>query len=176
MAGGELFGRDELESIKKLFDSKNVILYRYAAKNSMVQEFERKFADYMNVKYAHAVSSGTAAIHSALAGVGVGPGDEVITTAFTFIAPLETIAALGAIPVPIDIDETYHLDPIELEKSITEKTKAVVCVPMWSAPKMDEIIKVCDKYALTLVEDAAQTLGGRYKGKLLGGPSTENPL
>ncbi len=168
MAGSELFGKEELDSVKKLFNSKNIVLYRYAAKNSMVAEFENLFAEYMGVKYAHAVSSGTAAIHSALAGVGIGLGDEVITTSFTFIAPLEAIAALGATPVPVNIDETYNLDPIQIEKSITEKTKAVVCVPMWSAPKMEEIIKICEKNNLILIEDAAQSLGGKYNGNFLG--------
>jgi len=89
----------------------------------------------MGVSYAHAVSSGTAAIHCALAGAGVGPGDEVITTAWTFIAPIEAISALGAVPVPVEIDETYHLDPLAVERAITEKQKQLLWFPCGLLPK-----------------------------------------
>ncbi|NTV26916.1 MAG: DegT/DnrJ/EryC1/StrS family aminotransferase [Chlorobiaceae bacterium] len=168
MAGAELIGREELAEIQELFSREKTVLYRYAPGNYKAREFEEKFADYMGVKYAHAVSSGTAAIHCALAGAGVGPGDEVITTAWTFIAPVEATAALGAVPVPVEIDETYHLDPKEVEKAITPKTKAVVAIPMWAPPKMDEIKEICDRHNLILIEDAAQALGATYKGQKLG--------
>lgn len=168
MAGAELIGREELAEIQELFSHEKVNLYRYGGGNYKAREFEERFADYMGVKYAHAVSSGTAAIHSALAGAGIGSGDEVITTAWTFIAPVEAISALGAIPVPVEIDETYHLDPAEIEKAVTPDTKAIVAIPMWAPPKMDEIAAICDKYGLTLIEDAAQALGATYKGRKLG--------
>ena len=83
MPGSELIGKEEFEEVKKIFDSKKICFYRYASQDSRVAEFEKKFADYMGVNYAHAVSSGTAAIHSALASVGIGPGDEVILPSFT---------------------------------------------------------------------------------------------
>jgi dTDP-4-amino-4,6-dideoxygalactose transaminase len=168
MAGAELIGREELAEIQELFSREKTVLYRYAPGNYKAREFEEKFASYMGVKYAHAVSSGTAAIHCALAGAGVGPGDEVITTAWTFIAPVEAAAALGAVPVPVEIDETYHLDPAEVEKAITPKTKAIVAIPMWAPPKMDEIAAICDRHGITLIEDAAQALGATYKGRKLG--------
>ena len=168
MPGFEIIGNEEFLQIKELFDSQNVCLYRYAKKDSKVSELEEQFATYMGVKYAHAVSSGTAAIHCALSSIGVEPGDEVITTSFTFIAPIEAIASLGAIPVPVDIDETYHLDPKEVEKAITDKTKAVVSIPMWAAPKMNELTNICNMNNLILVEDSAQCLGGKYNGKKLG--------
>lgn len=168
MAGAELIGREELAQIQELFSGEKATLYRYAPGNYKAREFEEKFAAYMGVKYAHAVSSGTAAIHCALAGAGVGPGDEVITTAWTFIAPVEATAALGAVPVPVEIDETYHLDPKEVEKAITPKTKAVVAIPMWAPPQMDEIREICDRRGLVLIEDAAQALGASYRGKKLG--------
>lgn len=168
MAGAELVGREELAEIQELFSREKTTLYRYAPGNYKAREFEEKFAAYMGVQYAHAVSSGTAAIHCALAGAGVGPGDEVITTAWTFIAPVEAASALGAVPVPVEIDETYHLDPAEVEKAITPRTKAVVAIPMWAAPKMDEISAICDKHGIILVEDAAQALGASYKGRKLG--------
>ena len=123
MTGAELIGHEELKEIEELFDRKKVVLYRYGPKNYKTVQFEEKFAKYMGVKYAHAVSSGTAAIHSALAAVGVSTGDEVITTAWTFVAPIEAIVALGAIPILANIDETFHLDPMEVEKLISKKNK-----------------------------------------------------
>jgi len=144
MPGSELIGKEEIIEIKELFNKEKTTLYRYGPNNYKTRQFEEMFANYMGVKYAHAVSSGTAAIHSALASVGISPGDEVITTAWTFIAPIETIMALGAIPILANIDETYHLDPIEVKSLITNKTKAIVSVPMWSAPKMDELMKICE--------------------------------
>ncbi|NTW82917.1 MAG: DegT/DnrJ/EryC1/StrS family aminotransferase [Chlorobiaceae bacterium] len=168
MAGAEIIGREELAEIQELFSREKVNLYRYGGGNYKTREFEEKFAAWMGVKYAHAVSSGTAAIHCALAGAGIGPGDEVITTAWTFIAPVEAMCALGAIPVPVEIDETYHLDPAEIEKAITPATKAVVAIPMWAPPKMEEIAAICKKHGLILIEDAAQALGASYKGQKLG--------
>jgi dTDP-4-amino-4,6-dideoxygalactose transaminase len=168
MAGAELIGREELAEIQELFSREKVNLYRYGGGNYKAREFEKRFADFMGVQYAHSVSSGTAAIHCALAGAGIGPGDEVITTAWTFIAPVEAISALGAVPVPVEIDETYHLDPEEIEKAITPATKAVVAIPMWAPPKMQEIEAICLKHGLTLIEDAAQALGASYRGRKLG--------
>ncbi|MBN1278833.1 MAG: DegT/DnrJ/EryC1/StrS family aminotransferase [Chlorobium sp.] len=168
MAGAELIGREELAEIQDLFSGDKVNLYRYGGGNYKARELEERFAEYMGVKYAHAVSSGTAAIHCALAGAGIGPGDEVITTAWTFIAPVEAISALGALPVPVEIDETYHLDPAEVEKAITPATKAVVAIPMWASPKMAEIAGICEKYDIMLIEDAAQALGATYRGRKLG--------
>ncbi|NTW69459.1 MAG: DegT/DnrJ/EryC1/StrS family aminotransferase [Chlorobiaceae bacterium] len=168
MAGAELIGREELAEIQELFSREKVNLYRYGGGNYKAREFEEKFAAWMGVKYAHAVSSGTAAIHCALAGAGIAPGDEVITTAWTFIAPVEAISALGAVPVPVELDETYHLDPLEIENAITPATKAVVAIPMWASPKMDEIAAICRKHNLILIEDAAQALGASYKGRKLG--------
>jgi len=168
MPGAELIGVEELAEIQDLFDRENVNLYRYGPGNYKTREFEKRFAEWMGVHHAHAVSSGTAAIHCALAAAGVGPGDEVITTAWTFVAPVEAITALGAVPVPVEIDETYHLDPAEIDKAVTPKTRAVVAIPMWAAPRMDEIVEVCDRHGLMLIEDAAQSLGASYRGRKLG--------
>ncbi len=168
MAGAELIGKEEFSEIKELFSKEKVNLYRYGPNNYKARELEDLFCKYMGVKYAHAVSSGTAAIHSALAAVGVSEGDEVITTAWTFVAPVEAIVALGAKPVLANIDETYSLDPKEVDSLITDKTKAIVSVPMWAAPKMNEIIDICKKYNIVLVEDAAQSLGAKYNGVKLG--------
>ena len=168
MAGAELIGNEEFEQIKRLFDKQSINLYRYGQNNFLANELEQKFANYMGVKYAHLVSSGTAAIHSALAACEIGPGDEIITTAYTFVAPIEAIAALGATPIPVNIDSTYHLDPIEIEKHITDKTKAIVSIPMWATPHMNQITKIAKDNNLILIEDSAQALGAEYKGKKLG--------
>lgn len=168
MAGAEIIGKEELEEIIELFSHDKVNLYRYGPNNYKTRELEKKFAEYMGVKYAHAVSSGTAAIHCALAAAGVKNGDEVITTAWTFVAPIEAIHALGATPVLVNLDSTFHLDPIEIESKITKKTKAIVSVPMWASPDMDAIKKICNKHSILLIEDAAQSLGASYKGKKLG--------
>ena len=168
MAGAELIGKEELEEVLELFNKEKVTLYRYGPNNYKAKELEAQFAQYMGVKYAHAVSSGTAAIHCALAAVGIEPGDEVITTAWTFVAPIEAIYSLGATPVLINLDSSFSLDPAELESKITKKTKAIVCVPMWASPDMDKIVKICDKHSIMLIEDAAQSLGAEYKGKKLG--------
>jgi len=168
MPGAELIGPAELDEIRELFSGDKVNLYRYDPGNHKTRELESLFASAMGVRFAHAVSSGTAAIHCALAAAGVGPGDEVITTAFTFVAPVEAICALGAVPVPVEIDETFHLDPEAVERAVSEKTKAVVAVPMWAAPDMKRISELCRRHGLVLIEDAAQALGGRYRGELLG--------
>ncbi len=168
MPGYELVGKEELFQISKLFKGDKVNLYRYGEGNSTVREFEQKFADFMGVKYAHAVSSGTAAIHCALAGCGITKGDEVITTSFTFVAPIEAILSVGATPIPVEIDETYHLDPEEIKKSITNKTKAILSVPMWESPKMDKILSICRDFNLKLIEDSAQCLGGVFNNQKLG--------
>jgi len=168
MPGSELIGIEELKEIQKLFASEKVILYRYGPGNYKTREFEKKFADYMGVKYAHAVSSGTAAIHSALASIGISEGDEIITTAWTFVAPIEAIILTGAVPILANIDRTFNINPDEVEGLITDKTKAIISVPMWSAPDMDKLIEIAKNNNLILVEDAAQSLGATYKGKKLG--------
>ena len=168
MAGAEIIGKEELQKIKEIFENDSVNLYRYGNGNYAANQLEKKIADYFNLKYAHVVSSGTAAIHCALAGSGIGPGDEVITTAFTFLAPIETISALGAIPVIVNIDNTFNLDPVEVEKAITDKTKAVLSIPMWAAPDMGKLVSICRNNNILLIEDAAQSLGATYKSKKIG--------
>jgi len=168
MAGAELIGKEELKEIEDLFSKSKTILYRYGPGNYKTKDFENEFADYFGVKYAHAVSSGTAAIHCALASAGVQPGDEVITTAWTFVAPVEAIVNLGAIPVLANIDDSYHMDLKEVENLITDNTKAIVSVPMWAAPNMEKLVDISDKNNITLIEDAAQSLGASFRNKKLG--------
>ncbi len=132
-----------------------------------VKGFAQDVQDYLGVQHAIPCASGTDALQLALMAIGVGPGDEVITTPFTFVATAETIALLGAKPVYVDIDEkTYNINPAEIEAAITAKTKAIIPVHLYGQPAdMDAINEVARKHHLKVVEDAAQALGARYKDK-----------
>ena len=134
-----------------------------------VATFEKNFADAMSVKDALAVSSGTAALRVALAALGVGPGDEVITPTFTFVATVEAIIEAGATPICCDIDASLNLCPKALEKLISEKTKAVIVVHMLGTPAdLIKISKTCKKHEVFLIEDTAWGCGGSLKGRHLG--------
>lgn len=135
-----------------------------------VREFEAAFADYMQVKHAVGVSSGTDAIFLALLALGVGPGDEVITSPHTFIASAEPIVHLGARPVFVDIDPaTYNLDPVLLEAAITEQTRVILPVHLYGQPAdMQPILDTASRYNIPVIEDAAQAHGAEYRGKRIG--------
>jgi len=168
MPGYEIIGQEELEEVQKALSKKMLLRYEHGDE-SKVAEFEKKFAEYCGVNHALAVSSGTAALKVALASLGIGPGDEVITQGFTFIATWESIFDAGATPVFAEIDDTLCLDPNDLENKITAKTKAIIPVHMCGAhANIEEIIKVADKHGIPVLEDTAQSCGGRYNGKALG--------
>jgi 8-amino-3,8-dideoxy-alpha-D-manno-octulosonate transaminase len=134
-----------------------------------VREFEEKFAQHCGSSHAQAVTSGTAALKVALKALGVGPGDEVITQGFTFVATWEAILEVGALPVFTEVDETLNMDPEDLKKKITSKTKCIIPVHMLGAQaKIEEIIKIAAQHGLHVIEDTAQAVGGRIKGKHLG--------
>ena len=135
-----------------------------------VTTLEEEIATYLGVKYAVGVASGTDALHLALLACEIKPGDEVITTPFTFIATAEAITQCGATPVFVDIDpKTYNIDPEKIEDKITEKTKAVLPVHLYGQPAdMEPILKLARKYDLKIIEDCAQALGTEYKQKKVG--------
>ncbi|MEE7628049.1 DegT/DnrJ/EryC1/StrS family aminotransferase [Methylobacter sp. Wu8] len=135
-----------------------------------VQAFEKETAEYLGVKHAIAVASGTDALHLALIAEGIGAGDEVITTAFTFIATAEAIKYVGAIPVFVDIDpKTFNISPEAIEKAITPKTKAVMPVHLFGQPAdMTAIKQLCDQHNLKLIEDCCQSFGASINGKQTG--------
>jgi len=139
-----------------------------------IQELEECLADYVNVKHCITVSDGTTALLIALMTLNIKPGDEVITTPFTFIATAEVVALLGAKPVFIDIDpKTYNLDPHLLEAAITPNTKAIMPVSLYGqCADMDSINAIADKYGIPVIEDAAQSFGATYKGRKSCGLST----
>lgn len=135
-----------------------------------VAAFEKAIAEYVGTPYAIAVSSGTAALHLSLLVLGIGNGDEVLVPSFSFIASANCILYVGAKPIFVDIDsKTYNIDPRDLEKKITGKTKAVITVHQIGLPaEMDAIKKICKTHKLFLIEDAACALGAEYKGKKIG--------
>jgi dTDP-4-amino-4,6-dideoxygalactose transaminase len=161
---------EEEQAVLEVIRSKR--LFRYYGPNpgpSKVEEFEKAFARFMGAKYAVAVTSGTAALICGLVGLGVGPGDEVIVPAYTWIASASAVVAVGAVPVMAEVDESLTLDPADLEKKITPYTKAVIPVHMRGAPcRMDLIMDVARRHNLKVLEDAAQANGGSYHGKRLG--------
>lgn len=139
-----------------------------------VAQLEERLADYTGAKHCITVANGTDALQIAQMALGIGPGDEVITPGFTYIATAETVALLGARPVYVDIDpRTYTLDPARLEAAITSRTRAIIPVSLYGqCADMDIINAIAEKHGLTVIEDAAQSLGGRYKGRKSGNLST----
>lgn len=135
-----------------------------------VEEFETAFAKYIGSNYAAGVSNGTIALHLAMLALEIGPGDEVIIPANTFIATAWGVSHAGATPVFVDCDaDSWEIDTSKIEAAITPKTKAVIGVHLYGQPfDVDAVKAICDKHNLFLVEDAAQSQGARYKGKTVG--------
>lgn len=139
-----------------------------------VRELEELLANYVGVKHCVTCASGTDALQIALMALDIGVGDEVITTAFTYIATGEVIAQVGATPVFVDIDpETYNIDPVKIEAAITPKTKAIIPVSLYGqCADFDEINAIAEQHGLAVIEDGAQSFGATYKGKRSCGLST----
>ncbi|MFN3137140.1 MAG: DegT/DnrJ/EryC1/StrS family aminotransferase [Allomuricauda sp.] len=172
MPGFELFGDKERMEVQNVLDSGVLMRYGFDAMRNghwKALELEQGLAKRMQTQYAHAVSSGTAALTVALASAGIGAGDEVIMPTFTFVASFESILALGAVPVLVDIDDTLTLKPEAVEKAITPKTKVVMPVHMCgSMADLNALKAICEANDLLLLEDACQAIGGSYHGKPLG--------
>lgn len=139
-----------------------------------VAELEEKLSDYTGAKHCITVANGTDAIQIALMALGVGPGDEVITPGFTYIATAEAAAILGAKPVYVDVDpHTYNLNPALLEAAITARTKAVIPVSLYGqCAEFDAINQIAEKHGVAVIEDAAQSFGAAYKGRKSGNLTT----
>lgn len=131
---------------------------------------EQEVALYHGVKHAVGVASGTDALHLALIAAGVGRGDEVITTPFTFIATAEAVSYVGAVPVFVDIEpDTFNIDPNQIERKITKKTKAIIPVHLYGHPaEMDAVMDIAKRHNLKVIEDCAQSFGAEYKGRKTG--------
>lgn len=135
-----------------------------------VTEFEREFAEYIGVKHAISVGNGTDALVISLKAMGIGEGDEVITTPFTFFSTAESISAVGATPIFVDVTkDTFNIDVTRIEEKITSKTKAIMPVHIFGqSADMDPINEIAKKHNLLVVEDACQAIGGKYKGRNIG--------
>jgi perosamine synthetase len=159
-----IISEEEIEEVVKVLRS------GFIAQGPKVAEFEDNFAEYVGVKHAVASSSGTTALHLALLAADIGPGDEVITTPFSFAATGNSILYVGAKPVFVDIDKkTYNIDPEKIEEAITEDTKAIMPVHLYGQPAdMDPINKTATDHDLTVIEDSAQAHGAMYNGKKAG--------
>lgn len=143
----------------------------YLTCGPMIEKFEEAFAEYVGSKYAIAVSSCTAALHLSLLAAGIGPGDEVITTPITFAATANAILYVGATPVFADIDPlTYNIDPEDIARKVTPKTRAIIPVHFAGRPcEMDRIWNIAEELDLFVIEDAAHALGATHKGQRIGG-------
>lgn len=172
MAGAEMIGKEEIKEVLEVLETGILIRYGFDKERKgifKVREFEEAFAKYCGAKYALGVTSGSSALKVALAVMDVGPGDEVIVPAFTFLATYEAVLEVGAIPVMADIDSSLGLDPDDIPRKITPHTKAVIPVHMCGAPaRIDRIMEVARKHNLMVLEDNAQGCGAGFHGKKLG--------
>ncbi|MBW1678415.1 MAG: DegT/DnrJ/EryC1/StrS aminotransferase family protein [Deltaproteobacteria bacterium] len=141
-----------------------------SSKGKYVALFEEKFAERINVKYAAAVCNGTAALHLALVALGIGEGDEVIVPTLTYIACANAISYTGAVPVFVDsLKETWQMDPDDVQRKITSKTRGIMAVHLYGHPcEMEKLKSLADEYDLFLIEDCAEAFGSLYKGQHVG--------
>ena len=161
-------GQEEKDAVARVIDSKQL----FKVNGGPLQEcanFEKEMREKYQIKHALLMTSGTAALTSALIGMGVGPGDEVIIPAYTYIATAMSVIATGAMPIVAEVDETLMIDPADVEKKINERTKVIIPVHMMGYPcDMDSIMAIAKKHGLKVLEDACQANGAWYKGKRLG--------
>lgn len=161
-----IVGQEEIDAVAQVLRSN--ALFRYGIGNEC-ERFESRYSAYLGVKHFALSASGSNALAAAMAALGLGPGDEIIIPAHTYMATATSVLAIGAIPVIIDIDETLTLDPVALEEAIGPRTRAVVPVHMWgTACDMDAILAIAARHKLLVIEDACQGVGGGYKGRRFG--------
>ena len=172
MPGFEFFGDEERKHINDIMETGILMRYGFDGPRKGIwkaKELEEAICTTFGCKHAQLVSSGTAALTTALSALGIGYGDEVILPSFTFVASFEAVLSVGAIPVMVDIDDTLTLNPDAVRKAITSKTKCVMPVHMCgSMADLDALQLICNEHKLILLEDACQSIGGTYKGKMLG--------
>lgn len=160
-------GQEEIDAVARVIESKELFRINDALKEA--EHFDKEFSKVIGTEYSILVSSGTGALMSALAGLGIGPGDEVIVPGYTFMASASAVLAVGAIPVLAEIDETMTIDPKDIEKKISKYTKAIIPVHICGYPcDMDAICEIAKKHNLYIIEDACQADGGSYKGRRVG--------
>ena len=160
---------NEREEILKVLDE-GILTSASNFGGKRVQEFERLLTNFLHVKHAVAVNSGTAALHASILAAGIKEADEILIPSFTFVATANSVACTGARPVFVDIEkDTYTMNPLDLEKKITKKTRAIIPVHLYGHPaNMDEILEIANKHSLIVIEDACQSLGSIYNGQQTG--------
>ena len=172
MPGFEFFGEEERKQINDVMSTGILMRYGFDAQRKgkwKAKELEQKITETFGCKYAQLTSSGTSALTTAMAALGIGFGDEVIMPAFTFVASFEAVISVGAIPVLVDIDESLTLDHAAVKGAITSKTKCIMPVHMCgSMADIDALKNICKEHDLILLEDACQSIGATYKGKYVG--------
>ena len=172
MPGFELFGPEERKEVNDVLETGIYMRYGFDGPRKGIwksKELEAAICKTLGVKYAQLTSSGTSALTTALAILGIGVGDEVIMPTFTFVASFESLLSVGAVPVLVDVDDTLTLDPAAVRRAITPRTKCVMPVHMCgSMADLDPLLAICKEHQLVLLEDACQSFGAQYKGKYLG--------
>lgn len=167
--GAMMMGAAEKRAVLSVIEAKSPFRYYGPHFLGVVRKFEREFAAFAGAKYALGVTSGTAALRVALEALGIGPGDEVIVPAVTFVASPGAVICARAVPIFADVDDTMNLDPVDFERRITPRTRAVMPVPIVGVnPDMRGIRAVARKHRIAILEDVAQSCGATYKGKVLG--------
>ncbi len=170
--GAYWFGKEEIEAVNEVMQSG--YLFRYGSENDpkflhKVSTLENEFARYCGVKFALATSSGTASLVASVIALGLKPGDEIIVPAYTFVASYSSVIFAGIVPVLAEINESLTLDPDDIERRITPRTKAIMPVHMLGNPcDMDRIMAIAKKHNLLVLEDACQAAGASYKGQKTG--------
>jgi len=172
MPGFELFGPEERKEVNEVLETGIMMRYGFDGPRKGIwkaKQLEAAISEKLGCKYTQLVSSGTAALTTALASLGIGAGDEVIMPTFTFVASFEVILSVGAVPVLVDVDETLTLDPQAVRRAITPRTKCIMPVHMCGAmADIDALLAICKAHHLILLEDACQSFAGKYKGRYLG--------
>jgi dTDP-4-amino-4,6-dideoxygalactose transaminase len=159
-------GQEEIDAIARVI--RNHALFRYGI-GKECDRFEQRYANYIGVKHFALAASGSNALAAAMTAMGLGPGDEVLIPAHTYMATATSVLAVGAIPVIVDIDESITIDPKAVEEAVGPRTRAVVPVHMWgTACNMDKIIEIARRRSLIVIEDACQGVGGGYQGRKFG--------
>lgn len=163
-----VLGEEERKAAMSVLESGMLTDASYAGGKN-VQEFERKLASYIGVKHAIAVNSGTASLQTSLMAYNVGPGDEVMIPAFTFEATANVVIACSAKPVFVDVQSDYTIDPTDIKRKITKRTKAIIPVHLYGYPvDLQEVKEIAAANSVRVVEDAAESLGAEYKGTQIG--------
>ena len=172
MPGYEFFGKEERKHVNDVLETGILMRYGFDGPRKGIwkaKELEEAICQTFGCKHVQLVSSGTAALTTAMSALGIGYGDEVILPSFTFVASFEAVLSVGAVPVFVDVDDTLTLSPDAVKKAITPKTKCIMPVHMCgSMADMDALQKICKEHKLILLEDACQSIGATYKGKKLG--------